>query len=65
MLSNDILLDDILQKLHLDLILEKMKVRIFRSSHQSCSIEKVFLSKIHRETPVPESFFNKVAGLPF
>ena len=37
----------------------------FRSSHRRCSVKKVFLeiSQIHRKTPVPESLFNKVAGL--
>ena len=31
-----------------------------------CSVKKLFLkiSQIHRKTPVPESLFNKVAGLP-
>ena len=36
-----------------------------RSSHQRCSVKKVFLVilKLYRETPVLESLFNKVAGL--
>ena len=46
----------------------------FRSSQRKCSVKKVFLEilqisqkfrKIHRKTPVLESFFNKVAGLGF
>ena len=30
-----------------------------------CAVKKVFLKfrQVHRKTPVPESFFNKVAGL--
>ena len=38
----------------------------FRSSHQSCSIEKAVLKKflnIHKKTTVLESLFNRVAGL--
>ena len=37
----------------------------FRSCHRSCSVKKVFLKicEFHRNTPVFESLFNKVAGL--
>ena len=37
-----------------------------KSSHWRCSVKKGVLrnfSNIHRKTPVPETFFNKVAGL--
>ena len=35
-----------------------------KTNHRMCSINEMFLfSKIHRKTPVPEHFFNKVASL--
>ena len=39
----------------------------FRSSHQRCSIKKVFLkiSQIHRKTPVLESLFLRTPFWPF
>ena len=39
---------------------------IIRSSHQRYSVRKGVLrnfAKIHRKTPVPDSFLNKVVGL--
>ena len=50
-------------KLHISLTKKSLN---FRSSHQSCSIEKAVLKKfhnIHKKTTVLESLFNRVAGL--